>query len=68
MGRGEAASLTTASIYSDISNSTFNQIKNIDLEGSFGTKIDTSGSPVYVDAVHADILDSCTPSVVDKRE
>lgn len=30
-----------ASIYSDISDSTLCQIKNIDLDGSFGTKIDT---------------------------
>ena len=29
------------SIYSGISNATLNQIKNIDVEGSFGTKIDT---------------------------
>ena len=31
----------TASIYSDINNLTLNQIKNIDVEGSFGSKIDT---------------------------
>lgn len=30
-----------ASIYSDISDSTLGQIKNIDLDGSFGSKIDT---------------------------
>ena len=29
------------SIYSGISNTTLNQIKNIDVDGSFGTKIDT---------------------------
>ena len=34
-GGGESA------IYSGIHNNTLHQIKNIDLEGSFGTKIDT---------------------------
>lgn len=32
---------STSSIYSDVSTATLNQIKNIDVEGSFGTKIDT---------------------------
>ena len=31
----------SASIYSGISSTTLNQIKNIDVDGSFGTKIDT---------------------------
>ncbi|KAI9772245.1 MAG: hypothetical protein M1840_000994 [Geoglossum simile] len=37
----EIANSPTTSIYSNISNSTLGQIKNIDLDGSFGTKIDT---------------------------
>lgn len=42
--RPESEKLTEsgqASIYSDIGDSTLCQIKNIDLDGSFGTKIDT---------------------------
>lgn len=31
----------TSTIYSGIRDTTLNQIKNIDLDGSFGTKIDT---------------------------
>lgn len=35
------ASPGPSTIYSDIRDATFNQIKNIDVNGSFGTKIDT---------------------------
>lgn len=38
---GKLTESSQASIYSDISDSTLCQMKNIDLDGSFGTKIDT---------------------------
>ena len=42
LGRSEVADNTQAlGIYSGIRENTLNQIKNVDLEGSFGTKIDT---------------------------
>ena len=37
----ESKSIEITSIYSGINTTTLNQIKNIDVEGSFGTKIDT---------------------------
>jgi E3 ubiquitin-protein ligase SHPRH len=39
--RETPSSISTASIYSDISSSIMDEIKAIDLDGSFGTKIDT---------------------------
>lgn len=44
LGEGEEALVASpgpTTIYSDIRDATFNQIKNIDVNGSFGTKIDT---------------------------
>jgi E3 ubiquitin-protein ligase SHPRH len=38
---GKSSKSSNKGIYSDVSTSVLNQIKNIDLEGSFGTKIDT---------------------------
>lgn len=41
-------SVKRSSLYSNISSSTLNEIKNIDLDGSFGTKIDMRESPVVI--------------------
>jgi len=38
---GSGSESSAGSIYSGINSLTLNQIKNIDVEGSFGTKIDT---------------------------